>query len=129
MAIVSTLVAKSHGVHDAALNLNAKAFELRQTLAGVWDLKPATTEAPDPTSTFHLDMKNDSGESVVGDEDERVKVEAVHFAPGGKYRCMSSGSERFLLLMVAYSYCEALHSLRVPRFGKMGYGNWLAYQA
>ncbi|MCJ1438955.1 hypothetical protein MMC27_008345 [Xylographa pallens] len=86
MAIVSTLVAKSRGVHDAALNLNAKAFELRQTLAGVWDLKPATTEAPDPKSTFQLDMKNDSGESVVGNEDERVKVETVHFAPGGKYR-------------------------------------------
>lgn len=87
MTVIHTLVAKSEHVNDAALNLNAKAFELRQTLAGVWDLAPSTTEPPHHSKTFHLDMKNESGESVVGDEDERVKVDERDFMPGGKYRC------------------------------------------
>ena len=85
MAIINTLVAKSDNVNAAALNLNAKAFEIRRTLAGVWDLKPSTPEAP--KNTFHLDMKNPSGESVL-DEDERLKVPEKDFLPGGKYRCL-----------------------------------------
>ena len=85
MAIINTTVARSNNVRDAALNLNAKAFEFRQTLAGIWDLKPSASEAPE--SAFSLDMKNESGESVVGDGDERTKVHEKDFAPGGKYRC------------------------------------------
>lgn len=87
MVVVKTLVAKSHNIHDAALNLNAKAYEVRHTLAATWDLKPTSTKPPPPEESFSLDMKNESSESVVGDEDGRTKVGDEHFAPGGKYRC------------------------------------------
>ena len=88
MAVMKTLVAQSNNIKDAALNLNAKAFEVRRTLAAVWDLKPTSAIPPSPEESITLDMKNDSGESVIGD-DERVKVDDVDFAPGGKYRCKS----------------------------------------
>lgn len=86
MSITNTLVAKSDNTSIAALNLNQKAFEIRQTIAGVWDLKPSTSEAPESASVSSLDMRNDSQESVLG-EDERIKVSAKDFMPGGKYRC------------------------------------------
>lgn len=86
MSITNTLVAKSDNISLAALHLNQKAFEIRQTIAGVWDLKSSTSEAPESASVSSLDMKNDSHESVVG-EDERIKVSAKDFMPGGKYRC------------------------------------------
>ena len=88
MAIIKTTVAKSNDIQDAALNINAKAFEVRRTLAAVWNLKPTGTKPPPAAECFSLDMRNESTESVVGDGDERVKVQPVHFAPGGKYRCM-----------------------------------------
>ena len=87
MAVIHTLVAKSDNIRAAALNLNAKAFEARQTLAGIWDLNPTATAPPPPESTFQLDMKNHIDESVVGEGDERVKVEEKDIMPGGKYRC------------------------------------------
>ena len=90
MAIINTQVAKSNNVRAAALNLNAKAFEARQTLAGIWDLKPTNTAPPPPESTFQLDMRNHTDESMVGEGDERVKVSEEHFMPGGKYRCKSA---------------------------------------
>ncbi|KAL8705089.1 MAG: hypothetical protein Q9201_001772 [Fulgogasparrea decipioides] len=86
MAIIKNVVAKSNNTHAAALNLNAKTFELRQTLAGIWDLKPTATAPPPPESCFQLDMKNHTDESVFGEGDERVKVDEKHFMPGGKYR-------------------------------------------
>lgn len=86
MAIINTTVAKSHDVKEAALNLNAKAFELRRTLAAVWDLKSTGFQPPSPQETISLDMKNPGGESVVGG-DERVRVPDHDIAPGGKYRC------------------------------------------
>lgn len=89
MAVINTTVARSRDVKDAALNLNAKAFEVRRTLAAVWDLKASAAEPPPTSEAFSLDMKNESHESVVGEGDERVKVADVHFAPGGKYRCES----------------------------------------
>ena len=89
MAVIKTAVAKSRDVKDAALNLNAKAYEVRRTLAAVWDLKPTAAKPPPPPEAFSLDMKNESGESVV-EGDERVKVDDVHFGPGGKYRCKST---------------------------------------
>ena len=89
MAVINTLVAKSQDVKDAALNINAQAFAARRTLAALWDLKPTTAAPPPPEAAFSLDMRNESGESVVGEGDERVKVDDVHFAPGGKYRCKS----------------------------------------
>ena len=79
----------SCNVKDAALNLNTKAFELRRTLAAVWDLNPSGAEPPAPEAAISLDMKNEGTESVVGEGDERVKVGNDHFAPGGKYRCES----------------------------------------
>lgn len=84
MGVINTLVAKSVDTKAAALNLNAKANEVRQTIAGVWDLKPSSTTPPE--SAMNLDMKNDSTESVV-EGDERVKVQERDFQPGGKYRC------------------------------------------
>ncbi|KAL9010457.1 MAG: hypothetical protein Q9173_004607 [Seirophora scorigena] len=86
MTIINHQVAKSSDIHAAALNLNAKVFEVRQTLAGVWDLKPSATAPPPLESTFQLDMKNPSDESVFGERDERVKVAEKHYMPGGKYR-------------------------------------------
>ena len=84
----SSIVAKSNDVKDAALNLKAKSYELRRTLAAVWDLDPTKAEPPAPESTFSLDLKNPGGESVVNKRDGRTKVDPTHFAPGGKYRCM-----------------------------------------
>lgn len=89
MAVINTTVAKSRDVKDAALNLNAKAFEVRRTLAAVWDLKATAAKPPPPGAAASLDMRNESHESVVGEGDERIKVADVHFAPGGKYRCQS----------------------------------------
>ncbi|KAL9035035.1 MAG: hypothetical protein Q9214_006774, partial [Letrouitia sp. 1 TL-2023] len=86
MTVINTAVAKSRDVKDAALNLNVKAFEVRRTLAATWDLKPTAAAPPPAESAFSLDMKNESSESVVGEGDERVKVDSVHFGPGGKYR-------------------------------------------
>ena len=110
MAVINTLVAKSKDVNAAALNLNAKAFEIRRTLAGIWDLKPCGTEVP--KDTIHLDMKNPTDESVIGEGDERVKVDEKHFMPGGKYRCLylpSCLAHQFTNQLL--SNCEALHSL------------------
>ena len=88
MAIINSTVAVSHDVRDAALNLAAKAYEVRRTVAAVWKVKPTVPQPPLAESTFSLDMKNETNESVV-EGDERVLVDKVHFAPGGKYRCMS----------------------------------------
>ena len=87
MAVIKTTVAKSHDVKEAALNLNVKAYEVRRTLAAVWDLEPTRALPPPPEAIMSLDMKNESTESVVGDGDERILVDKAHFAPGGKYRC------------------------------------------
>ena len=129
MSDIKTAVAKSHNIKDAALNLNLKAYELRRTLAAVWDLKPTLKQPPSPETTFSLDMKNEGYESVLGD-DERLLVDKVHFAPGGKYRC-NSISIAFLLydiLMWLRSNCKALHPLRVPETAQqLGHGYRLAY--
>ncbi|KAF6227395.1 hypothetical protein HO133_008839 [Letharia lupina] len=86
MAVIKTTVAKSQDIKDAALNLNIKAYEVRRTLAAVWDVEPTRAQPPPPEAAFSLDMKNESSESVIGDGDERVLVDKMHFAPGGKYR-------------------------------------------
>ena len=116
MAVINTLVAKSDNIRAAALNLNAKVFEARQTLAGIWDLAPSTTTPPPPESTIQLDMKNPVDESVVGEGDERVKVQEKDFMPGGKYRCkltynisVVEDTDSF------FSHCENLRPLRVSR--------------
>ena len=89
MTVIHTAVAKSQDVKDAALNLNLKAYEVRRTLAAVWDVAPTQAQPPSPEAAFSLDMKNEDSESVIGDRDERLLVEPTHFAPGGKYRCRS----------------------------------------
>ncbi|CAD6585747.1 MAG: hypothetical protein ASARMPREDX12_002107 [Alectoria sarmentosa] len=86
MTDIKTTVAKSHDVNGAALNLNVKTYEVRRTLAAVWDVEPTHAQPPAPETTFSLDMINESSESVVGEVDERVLVDKIHFAPGGKYR-------------------------------------------
>ena len=90
MTVINTAVAKSRDVKDAALNLNVKAFEVRRTLAAVWDLKATSAKPPPPESATSLNMRNESSESVVGEGDERVKVDPSHFGLGGKYRCKPS---------------------------------------
>lgn len=85
MTVVKATVAKSKDVKDAALNLNVKAYEVRRTLAAVWNLESTRAEVPAPEATFSLNMRNEGSESVVG-EDDRVLVDKMHFAPGGKYR-------------------------------------------
>ena len=87
MTIIKTTVAKSYDIKDAALNLNTKAYEVRRTLAAVWDVKPTRPQLPPPEDVISLIMKNESSESIVGEGDERLLVDKVHFAPGGKYRC------------------------------------------
>ena len=89
MSEVKTIVARSYNVKDAALNLNAKAYDVRRTLAATWNLGPTKAQPPSPEATFSLNMKNEGQESVVGDSDERRLVDKIHFAPGGKYRCKS----------------------------------------
>ena len=130
MSGIKTAVAKSHDVKDAALNLNVKAYEVRRTLAAVWNLAPTRAQPPAPEATFSLDMKNESQESVVGD-DERRLVDKIHFAPGGKYRCKSAVTTlcRYAPLKLLYSHRKALHALRVPEAWRLVYGYWLAYQA
>ena len=124
MAVINTLVAKSTDVKAAALNLNAKAFEIRQTIAGVWDLKPSAVEAPE--SAFSLDMKNATDESVVGEGDDRVKVDERHFQPGGKYRSTFLSFRTGRVPANHLRYCEVIHTLRVSGARKMGDGYWLA---
>ena len=112
MAIIKTSVAKSNDIRDAALNLNVKAYEVRRTLAAVWDVKPTQAKPPPPEAAFSLDMKNESSESVVGDSDERVQVAKTHFGPGGKYRCKKSVTPRYgHSLIVLLSNRETFYSL------------------
>ena len=89
MTAINTAVAKSQNVKDAALNLNLKAYEVRRTLAAVWDVAPTRAQPPSPEAVFSLDMRNEGSESVIGDTDGRLLVEQAHFASGGKYRCRS----------------------------------------
>ncbi|KAL8685127.1 MAG: hypothetical protein Q9218_007964, partial [Villophora microphyllina] len=86
MATLERPVAKSRNIQEAALNLNAKFADAHQTLAGIWDLKPTAETPPSPESAFMLDMTNGINESIVGEKDERTKVDDQHFMPGGKYR-------------------------------------------
>lgn len=129
MTGIKTTVAKSHDVKDAALNLNVKAYEVRRTLAAVWDVEPTRAQPPAPEATFSLDMKNESSESVVGEIDERVLVDKIHFAPGGKYRCKSLAIAfvQYTSLTLLCSNCKALPALRVPKAWELGHGYWLAY--
>ena len=131
MTVIKTTVAQSKDVKDAALNLNVKAYEVRRTLAAVWNLGPTRAEPPAPEATFSLNMRNESAESVVGAEDERVLVDNMHFAPGGKYRCKSIAIAfiKYTSLMWLCSDSKDLHPLRVPTVRTLGYGYWLAYQA
>jgi len=85
MAIITSQVSKSNDIQQAALNLTAKAFELRQTIAGVWDL--GSSDAAPAESAVSLDMTNPSSESVIHGEDGRKPVPEKDFLPGGKYRC------------------------------------------
>ncbi len=90
MTGIKTTVAGSLDTKDAALNLIAKAYEVRRTLAAVWDTEP--TQPPSPESAESLDMKNPGPgdeEDIIGEVDKRVLVDKSHFAPGGKYRCKS----------------------------------------
>jgi hypothetical protein len=126
MAIVSSIVAKSTNTSTAALNLNAKAYEVRQTVAGIWDLAATPAEALAPEATFQLDMKNESGESVIGENDERVQVPDQDFAPGGKYRCMYLPMLLCAYVDSVFSHRQALHSLRVSEAWQWAMGTgWL----
>ena len=88
MAVLTTTVAKSNDVRDAALNLNVKAYEVRRTLAAVWNVQATKAQPPSPESVSSLDMKSEGTKFVVG-EDDRMLVDKKDFAPGGKYRCES----------------------------------------
>lgn len=79
-------VAVSHDIREAALNLNAKAFQLRTTLAAVWDFNTGRVQSLAPESAESFGAVNPGAESVVG-TDDRKKVDKAHYAPGGKYRC------------------------------------------
>ncbi len=131
MTDLKTTVAKSQDVKDAALNLNVKAYEVRRTLAAVWNVQSTRAQPPSPEAIFSLDMKNESSESIVGEEDDRVLVDKSHFAPGGKYRCQSINFAFILckLLIFSCSNCKALHPLRVPKAWELGYGYRLADKA
>ena len=129
MAAIKTAVAKSRDIKDAALNLNVKAYEVRRTLAAVWNLAPTRAEPPAPEAAFSLNMVNEGSESVVGAEDERVLVDKVHFAPGGKYRCkfIAIALIKYTSLIWLRSDRIDLHPLRIPTVRTLGYGYWLAY--
>ena len=129
MTIIKTSVSKSKDVKDAALNLNVKAYEVRRTLAAVWNLAPTRAEPPAPEVTFPFNMRNEGSESVAGDYDERVLVDKIHFAPGGKYRCklIAIASIQYISPICLRSDCKDLHPLRVPSVRTLVYGYWLAY--
>ena len=129
MTVIKTTVAKSKDVKAAALNLNVKAYEVRRTLAAVWNLGPTRAEPPAPEVASSLDMRNEGSEAVVGGGDERVLVDKMHFAPGGKYRCKSITIAfiEYTLLIRFRSNCKDLHPLRVPNAWALVYGYWLAY--
>ncbi len=129
MTVIKTTVAKSKDVKDAALNLNVKAYEVRRTLAAVWNLGPTRAEPPAPEATFSFNMRNEGSESVVGEGDERVLVDKMHFAPGGKYRCklIAIAFTKYTSLIWFRSNCKDLHPLRVPTVRTLVHGYWLAY--
>ena len=129
MTVIKTTVAKSRDVKDAALNLNVKAYEVRRTLAAVWNLGPTRADPPAPEAAFSLDMRNEGSESVIGEGDERVLVDKMHFAPGGKYRCklITIAFIEYRSLTWLRSNCKDLHPLRVPALWALGYGYWVAY--
>ena len=83
-----TAVTLSKNAREAALNLNAKAFEVRQPVVGIWELAPTGAEPPPAESIGFFDVwDSEKTESVIGEGDERVLVAQKDFAPGGKYRC------------------------------------------
>lgn len=129
MTGIKTTVAKSQGTKDAALNLNVKAYEVRRTLAAVWDTEPTRAQPPSPESAESLDMVNPGAENIVGEADERVLVDKSHFAPGGKYRCKSRiiAFIQYTSLTSSCSNCEAIHALRVPKVWGLEDGYRLAY--
>lgn len=83
---IETTVAKSLNITDASLNLKARAHEVRQTLAAVWNVQPTPAQPPKPEAAFSLNMIN-GGEENISNQDGRLLVDKVHFAPRGKYRC------------------------------------------
>lgn len=128
MATTKNTVAKSYDVRDAALNLAAKAYDVRRTVAAVWNVKPTAPQSPSPEATFSLDMTNSSEESVVDGGDERVLVDKSSFAPGGKYRCKSMTTRNDnIRLIQSCSDCQTFHSLRVSKARKLGHGYRLAH--
>ena len=103
MAIIKDADVGSANVQGEAL----KVGEVQKyTNAAVWDLKSTEAMAPSPESTIVLHLKNPEPtlESVVDGGDERVKVDARHFAPGGKYRCKSWGA-----FLICYSIAKVFN--------------------
>lgn len=90
MPIIDTLVSKSNDTKHAALNLNAKTFQLRRTLAAVWDLDPSTADLPSQESTLSLDSANEPSDTSFASSDGRVKVQPHDLAPEGRYRCKTA---------------------------------------
>ena len=131
MASELTRVAYSANVEEAAFNLNAKANELGNTIAGVWNLKPTDNNAA-PESAFAHNPTNDLRESKIGqpDQDGRKKVDESDFMQGGKYRCkLCSIQYCGNILRLFSSHRESLYSLRISRSGRVCHGNRLAYQS
>lgn len=59
--------------------------KITDTVVPIWDLKITDAKVPPKTECFLA--TNPGQESVVGGSDERIKVPAEDFMPGGKYRC------------------------------------------
>ncbi|KAF2805958.1 uncharacterized protein BDZ99DRAFT_479970 [Mytilinidion resinicola] len=83
MPFINSRVDQSHDILSSASNLQKKDFELRNLVAGVWDL--ASAEEEPPAEAQWMKSINPGSESVVG-EDERTPVKPEDYAPGGKYR-------------------------------------------
>ena len=83
----SPAVIEGHSLEEQALSINAATNELRQTIAGVWDMAKTGAQPPSKSEMTVLKRVNPGQESVV-EGDDRQLVAAEHFAPGGKYRGM-----------------------------------------
>ena len=97
--------------------------------AATWSLVTSDPGLPAPELTFAPKLSNGSTETVLSVKDGRTPVDAVHFAPGGKYRCKSASSVLSFSELTLTSYREALFSFRVRSGRCLGHGYRLACQA
>ncbi|KAI1213792.1 uncharacterized protein F4807DRAFT_200103 [Annulohypoxylon truncatum] len=82
---VEAIAIKAQDIDSQAVTINAALNKITTTIAGVWDLETNKKDTVDTSKAVFIPHKNPGSESVV-EGDDRMLVDPVHFAPGGKYR-------------------------------------------